>query len=153
MVLSMLALCLQLAASPSTVEDVYGAKVPLENAKLLLVASADRETLREKLAVVRKRRDDGDAGHALVVIVDLSDVSTLFRGVAKGKIKDRAVEAQKQNPTLPAPRFVADLDGSLSRALRGPHRGSCLVRTNARGEYLSGSTIDDLVKRPEASSP
>ena len=157
MLLSMFALSLQLAAAPPAVEDVNGAKVSLEDTALLIVAPADRGSLKEKLAVVRERRAASGKKaptKSMVVIVDLSDVSGLFHGMAKGKLKKSAAEAAKrQPPGAPAPTFVADLDGSLSKKLKGPLKGSCFVRTDKQGAYLRGTTVDELVKRAEAQKP
>lgn len=146
--IQMIALSLHLAA----LTDVTGAEVSFKNAALLLVAPTDRHTLREKLEVVRRAHAaNANKLQVLVVVVDISDVPALFHGMAEDKIRERARASAK---TAKRPlHFVVDKDGNISTALRGPHKGSCLVRTDQRARYLRGVTVDTLVKRAREGRP
>ena len=155
MILSIFALSLSLAAGPPSTLDVYGAEVSLKDSALLIVDPADRKELKDKLKVVRAHRarlSPKNATKSLVIVVNLSDVPSIFRGMAEDKIKARATEAAKRNPERSL-SWIADKDGSLSKTLRGPLKGSCLVRTDAKGAHLRGTTVDELVKRAAAAKP
>ena len=149
MIATLMTLSLHLVAAPNAPVDVFDATVTLQDVDLLLVASADRDQLKEKLAAVRKHRlaqAKGATPRPLVIAIDISDVPSFMHGRAQAKLKERAIEVAKHQPKgAPHLSFVADHDASVSRAFRGPLKGSCLIRVGAQGERLDGVTVDEIV--------
>lgn len=157
MIATLMALVLHLVTGTDAPVDVFGVTTPLRDVDLLLVAPADRDTLRDKLAFVRKHRLSQAAGaqpRPLVVAIDLSDVPSVLHGRATAKLKERALEVAKHQPKgAPPVSFVADHDGSVGRAFRGPQQGSYLVTLNAEGKNVGGVSVDELIARSSVSTP
>lgn len=143
------------AAAPaqplSVATGLDGAAVSLSEVTALVVDPDERDGIREALKAIRTQAEasgvkpKGGRLEALVIVVDLSDVPSLLQGYALDKMKARAAEVA----TRPLARaislsWVADMDGTLTRQLRGPLLGSSLVVTDARGAHLRGAAIRDL---------
>ena len=153
----LLALALQLTpAAPAVPRDIDGAPVDLKNTSVLIVDPDESDEVRTALRAVRaqnaaRRGPDAPAPiPRLIAVVDLSDVPGMFHGLAESRIRERRKEvaARPENAKLSI-TWVVDTEGTLVRRLRGPHRTSCLVVTDAAGNYARGSAVQDLAARQQ----